>query len=105
MLSTFPVFPPYPCLLPLRGYSSTHLLLPDPSSILLLWGIKPPQDEVPPLSLMADEAVLSYIYSWSHESLHVYSLVGGLVPENSEVTYKKYFKNRLICLKVQFLNY
>jgi hypothetical protein len=25
--------------------------------------------------LMADKAILCYIYSWSHGSLHVYSLV------------------------------
>ena len=29
---------------------------------------------------MSDKAILCYIYIWSHESLHVYSLVSGLVP-------------------------
>ena len=28
---------------------------------------------------MPDKAILCYIFSWSHGSLHVYSLVGGLV--------------------------
>jgi hypothetical protein len=32
---------------------------------------------------MLDKAVLYYIMRWSHWSLHVYSLVGGLVPGNS----------------------
>jgi hypothetical protein len=33
--------------------------------------------------LMTDKAILCYICSWSHGSLHVYSLVGGLVPGSS----------------------
>jgi hypothetical protein len=45
--------------------------------------IKPPQDQGPPLPLMPDKAILYYIRSWSHWSLHVYSLLGGLVPESS----------------------
>ena len=32
---------------------------------------------------MSEKAILCYIYSWSHGSLHVYSLVGGLVPGRS----------------------
>jgi hypothetical protein len=32
---------------------------------------------------MPDEAILCNICSWSHGSLHVYSLVGDLVPGNS----------------------
>ena len=38
-----------------------------------------------PLPLMSDEAILCYICSWSHGSLHVYSLVGDLVPGSSGV--------------------
>jgi len=38
----------------------------------------------PPLPLMSDKAILCYICSSSHGSLHVYSLVGGLVPGSSE---------------------
>ena len=33
--------------------------------------------------LMPDNAILCYICGWSHGSLHVYSLEGGLVPESS----------------------
>jgi hypothetical protein len=33
--------------------------------------------------LMASKAILCYICIWNHESLHVYSLIGGLVPGNS----------------------
>ena len=61
----------------------THPLLPHLSSIPLHWGIKPPQDQGPPLPLMPDKAILCYICIWSHGSLHVYSLVGGLVSGSS----------------------
>jgi hypothetical protein len=69
--------PPFPCFY--EGASPpTHPLLPDPR-IPLCWGIKPSQDQVPPFPLMPDKAILSYISSWSHGFLHVYSLFGGLV--------------------------
>jgi hypothetical protein len=58
--------------------------LPHRHSILLCWGIKPSQDQGPPLPLMPDKAILCYICCWSHGSLHVYSLVDGLVPGSSE---------------------
>jgi hypothetical protein len=35
--------------------------------------------QVPPLPPMPDKAILCYICSWSHGSLQLYSLVGGLV--------------------------
>jgi len=35
------------------------------------------------LPLMPDKAILSYIYIWSHGSLHVFSLVGSLVSRSS----------------------
>jgi hypothetical protein len=60
-----------------------HTLLPQCPNIPLHWGIKPPQDQGPPLSLMSYKAILCYICSWSHGSLHVYSLVGGLVSGSS----------------------
>ena len=61
-------------------------VLPPPSrhSIPLKWGIEPPQDHGPCLPLMPDKAILCYIYSYSYETLHVYSLVGGLVPGTLE---------------------
>jgi hypothetical protein len=62
----------------------THPFPPHRTNILLYWGIKPPQDQGPPLPLMRDKAILCCICSWSHGSLHVYSLVGGLVPGSSE---------------------
>jgi hypothetical protein len=61
----------------------THSIPPHCPSIPLCWGIKPPQDQRPPLSLMPDKAILCYICSWSHGSLHVHSLVDGLVPGSS----------------------
>jgi hypothetical protein len=54
-------------------------LLPHHPSIHLHWSVKPSQDQGPPLHLMPDKDILCYICNWSYESLHVYSLVGGLV--------------------------
>ena len=51
--------------------------------ILLCWVIEPSQDHEPPLPLIADKVILGYICSWSHESLHMSSLFGGLVPGSS----------------------
>jgi hypothetical protein len=42
-------------------------------------GIKPPQDQGPLLLLTSDKAILCYIFIWSHGSLPVHALVGGLV--------------------------
>lgn len=50
-----------------------------PTPIPLSWGNKPPQYQGPPVPLMPDKALFCYICAWSHESLQVYSLVGGLV--------------------------
>jgi hypothetical protein len=83
MLSPFPIKLPIPSLVPLLlwGCSPTHPpLLPQYLNIPLQWIIKPSQDQVPPLSLMPDKAILCYIYSWSHGYLHVHSLVDGLGP-------------------------
>ena len=63
--------------------SPTHpLLLPGPG-IPLHWGIEPSEDQGSPLPLMTVKAILCYIWGWSHGSLYVYSLVGGLVPGSS----------------------
>jgi hypothetical protein len=56
----------------------SHPLLPQCPSITLHWGIKPSQDKGATLPLMPDMAILCFIFSWSHRSLHVYSLLGGL---------------------------
>jgi hypothetical protein len=71
-----PLQPPSPC-------SPTHPLpLPGPG-IPLHWSIEPSQDQGHLLPLMTDKAILCYICGWSYGSLHVYSLVGGLVPGSS----------------------
>jgi hypothetical protein len=49
-------------------------------SISPCWFINPPQDQGTPLPLMLDKTILCYICTWNHDSLHVYSLVGGLAP-------------------------
>ena len=74
--------PPSPCFYD-GAHPPTHSLLPPCPGILLHWGIKPSQDQGPLLPLMSYKAILSYIYGWSHGSLHMYSLVGGLVSGSS----------------------
>ena len=59
----------------------THPLLTPLPSLLLCWGIERPKDLLS--SLMPDNAIFYYISTWSHGSLHMYSLVGGLVPGSS----------------------
>ena len=90
MISPFPVTPPQPShpILPLLYLNegappSIYLLPPHCPSIPLHWGIKPPKDQGPPHPLMPDKAIHCYMCSWSHGSLHVYSLVGDLVSGNS----------------------
>jgi hypothetical protein len=66
-------------------YEGAHLptCSPTPASctgIPLHWGIEPSQDQGPLLQLMSEKAILCYICSWSHGSLHAYFLVGDLVP-------------------------
>jgi hypothetical protein len=70
-----PIHPPSPCF-----YEGIHLptLPPHLPSIPLLWGIEPSQHQGPILPFMSDKAILCDKCSWSHGSLHVYSLVGGL---------------------------
>ena len=69
--------PPSSCFC--KGVSlPTHPLLPPCPSIP--WGIEPSQNQRPLLPLMPDKAIICYICGWSHGSLHVYSLVRGLVP-------------------------
>jgi hypothetical protein len=74
---------PYPN--PLSPASTRVLPHPHPrvlcpiGDILLCWSIKPSQEQGPPLPLLPDNVILCYICSWSHESLHVYCLVGVLV--------------------------
>ena len=51
--------------------------------IPLYWGIEPSWNQGPLLPLMPGKAILCYIHGYSHGSLHVYSLIGGLDPESS----------------------
>ena len=80
----FPGFPPQNSLSYLPSpCSPTHPLPILCPGIPLHWGIEPSQDQGPLLPFMSDKAIFCYICGWSHGSLHVYSLVGGLVPGNS----------------------
>jgi hypothetical protein len=86
-LPGFPSANLHPSPLPLCLYEDapppTSPFLPHHSSISLHCSIKPPQDQGSPLPLTPDKAILCYICSWSHWSLHAYSLFGGLVPVSS----------------------
>jgi hypothetical protein len=84
MLCPFLVSPlKIPYSLPTSPCSPTYpLLLPGPG-ISLYRGIESSQDQRPLLPLMTDKAILCYICIWSHESHHVFSLIGGLVPGSS----------------------
>jgi hypothetical protein len=83
-------FPDFPSKNPLSHTPSpcrpTHPLRLPGLGIPLHWGIKPSQDQGPLLPLLSNKAILCYICSWSHEFLHLYSLVGGLVLGSSEST-------------------
>jgi hypothetical protein len=81
-LSWFPLWkPPIPSPHPLP--SPTHPLPPHCPSIPLHWGHGAFTGPGPLLPLMTGKAILCYICGWSHGSLHVYSLVGGLVSGSS----------------------
>jgi hypothetical protein len=92
MLSSFPISPPQapyhlspsPCLYE-GAPPPAHPTLLQCLSISLPWLIESAQDQGPPVPVMLDKAILC-IYGWSHGSLHVYSLVGGLVPESLGVS-------------------
>ena len=93
MLYSFPVsplhtpylIPPSPCFYE-EAPPPTHPLLPHLPSIPLHWGIESPQEQGLTLPLVPDKAVLWYISNWIHGSLHVYTLVDGLVPGSSGVS-------------------
>ena len=66
-----------------EGAPTNSPFLPYHTISPLCWIIKYLQDQVSPLTLMADKAIFCYIWMWSHGFLHVYSLAGGLVPGSS----------------------
>ena len=78
MLVPFPVSPSTTLTIPyLMPFTSMRVLLHPPthsqphrSSIPLCWDIKPPQAQGPPLPLMPEKAILCYICTRSHGSLH-----------------------------------
>ena len=85
----FPVSPlrtPYTISLPLLLWGAPSPIHPHPlhcPSIPLHCGVKPSQDQWSLLPLMPVKSILCYICSWSYGSLHVHSLVGGIVPGSS----------------------
>jgi len=60
--------PPPPASMRVLLHPPTHSLLPPYPGIPLHCGIEPSQDQGSLLPLMADKAILCYIFSWSHGS-------------------------------------
>ena len=89
-VTPFPGFPtrnPHP--MP-RTPASIMLFLHPHTPDSLSWhsstlGHQATQNQGPVLPLMPNIAILCYICGWSHGSLHVYSLICGLVPGSSGV--------------------
>ena len=78
-----PISPP-PASMREFPHPPTHSLPPQCPGIALHWSIKSSQDRGPLLPLMTGKIILYYLWSWSHGSLHVYSLVDGLFSETKE---------------------
>ena len=83
-------------LIPFPGFPSENPLSHSPSlcsptnlhwlpcpDIPLHWGIRPSQEQGSLLPLKSNKPIFCYICSWTHRSLHVYSLVGDLVHRSS----------------------
>jgi hypothetical protein len=72
---------PYPVLLPLSLWrcSPIYSLLFSCPGFPLHWGIEHPQAQGSLLPLMSNKVILCHICGQHRGSLHVYSLVGGLV--------------------------
>ena len=78
--SFYPISPPYASMRVL-SHTPTHSHL---TALTFPYSeIEPSQDQGSLLLLMPDSAILWYICNWCHGSLHVYSLVGNLVPVSS----------------------
>ena len=90
MLSPFMVHPqprnslshlPFPYSLRVSPYPPSPNSLPSNSPTLGYQAFT--GTRVTLLPLIPNKAILCYMCGWSHESLHVYSLVGGLIPGSS----------------------
>ena len=68
-----------PAFMRVFAHPPTHSYLPALAFLYIGASIEPSQDQRLLLPLMSDKAIPCYISSWSHGSLHVCSLVGGLV--------------------------
>jgi hypothetical protein len=82
-LSPFLISPPTPLSHSPSPCSLTHPLLLSYLDISLHWGIRPSQDQGPLLSLMSHKAIFCDICNCRHGFLHVYPLVGDLIPGSS----------------------
>ena len=73
---------PYPIPPPSAHPSSHDFLI----CIPVFWIIQPSHDQGPLLSLISEMVIFCYICSWSRGTLHIYALVGVLVPGSSGST-------------------
>jgi len=72
-------YTPPPYSMRVFPHPSAHPFPPPHPDISLHWGVEPWQDQELLLPLIPNKAILWYICSWSHGSVHVYSLDSGLV--------------------------
>jgi hypothetical protein len=77
----YPISPP-PASIRVFPYPPTHSCHLALKFLYTGVSIEPSEDQGPLLPLMSDKAILCYMCSSSHVSLHVYFLVGGLVLES-----------------------
>lgn len=83
-LSPYPICTLHSSLCLYEGAHPFKLSHPTAPASPLCRGIKSSQDQTPSLLLLSRKAILCYISIWSHESLQVYFLVGGLVSRKTE---------------------
>jgi len=77
--------PPHPASMKVLHHAPICSLLHPCPGIPQQCDMELSQDQGPFLPLMPNKAILCYICYWRHESFHVYSFVGSLVPGSSGV--------------------
>ena len=82
-LETYYYSPPIPASMRMFPHLPTHSHLPTLEFPYTEASSQPSEDQGSLLPLMPNKTILCYMCSWSLGSLHVYSLVSGLVPGSS----------------------
>jgi hypothetical protein len=76
-------FPPHPAAIRIFPHPWTYSQLPTLEFPYMGLSVQSSQDQGPLLLLISNKAIHCYTCHWSLGSLHVYSLVSGLVPGSS----------------------